>query len=182
MRYYKNYTKPLFIRGARSNNHTVIYRNQVSQTGNGLIGNIIKGGLKQARRHVFNKKNMRKAGVFAKNIFLSEGKRLLNKHKKQAIQTASDVIQKESKKILRGEKPDTAGIKKGIQEMKIMAKPDLQQAVENVKKEVKVKAKSELKKGLTPNNSLLLSNILAGSGITQKRRGRPMKGAGIKYV
>ena len=182
MRYYKTYVAPINIRGARSSRHTAVYRNTNNQSGGGLVGQIFKGGVRMAKKHVFNRKNMKSAGKFAKNIFLSEGKRLLNKHKKQAIQTASDVIQKESKKILRGEKPDTAGIKKGIQEMKIMAKPDLQQAVENVKKEVKVKAKSELKKGLTPNNSLLLSNILAGSGITQKRRGRPMKGAGIKYV
>lgn len=205
MRYYKRYATPINIRGYNAGRNTLVYHPQ--QTGSGFLGTIVKGGLKLAKKHI-NMKNMKKAGKFVGNIFLDEGKKVLKKHKKKALESASDILQKQSKKVFQQQGLNKAILKDTMNDVRKVAmdvKPTLQESVTRVKKRVKKRLNDEgkaqinsvtrsvtrsvinrndVKSRITDKNSLLLSNILSGKGIVQKKRGRPFKqqGTGIRYV
>lgn len=205
MRYYKRYATPINIRGYNAGRNTLVYHPQ--QTGSGFLGTIVKGGLKLAKKHI-NMKNMKKAGKFVGNIFLDEGKKVLKKHKKKALESASDILQKQSKKVFQQQGLNKAILKDTMNDVRKVARqglrqaePTLQESVTRVKKRVKKRLNDEgkaqinsvtrsvinrndVKSRITDKNSLLLSNILSGKGIVQKKRGRPFKqqGTGIRYV
>lgn len=169
----KRHYKPLNMRGTGHNKCCVMY----TQHGNSIIGTVLKGGLRLAKKYV-TLNNLKSMGRHVLKQITNEGKRLIKDNKDVAIASASEFAAKQTKKMFDDIKKGNT-VKQVVEEQKKAIKKEAKAAGNKTKSTLKKSAQNVVSSSITPQNQLLLSNILAGNGIAPpKKRGRPRKSVG----
>ena len=187
----KHHIKPTKIRGYGHGRCCVVKHRQC---GGSIVGSILKGSLRFAKKHV-TLNNIKKLGRVVLKHLKNEGQQLLKDNAANLTKTASDFATHQTKKMfedIKKGKPvkeilheQSKQLPKELKTVARHAKPTLAKSVKRVEAKLAAAAKTKIKEVkadlATPANKLLLSNILAGNGITPpKRRGRPKGSLGLK--